>query len=178
MFKMHVKTLVQLCEVNRKEEQVQGGYQRMLSEFRIRAIAGYVVKGNPLPLSLLISFDEGEYDENSNTLIVPARRNNAWVIDGQHRLFGCLTSDLNLELPVIAFLKLNVAEQIAQFVTINKEAKGVPSSLYLDLLKDLPHLEKKLSSKARAADIADSLRSDEKSSFLWHHCFHKVTKTR
>jgi hypothetical protein len=51
-------------------------------------------------------------------------------------------------------------------VTINKEARSVPASLYIDLLKHLPHkkTEKDLTDE-RIADITRSLDSDETSPF-------------
>ena len=52
-------------------------------------------------------------------------------------------------------------------MTINKEAKGVPTSLYYDLLKRLPH--KKADSeiaKEKAVEIANQLRKDTESPFF------------
>ena len=57
-------------------------------------------------------------------------------------------------------------EQIEQFVTINREGKNVPTSLYLDLLKRLPHVKKPGEVAAeRAADIANELRHKKDSIF-------------
>jgi hypothetical protein len=57
-------------------------------------------------------------------------------------------------------------EQIQQFVTVNKEAKGVPTSLYYSLLKKLPpKMSPTELAKERSADIALALRADESSPF-------------
>lgn len=66
----------------------------------------------------------------------------------------------------MAFVGLPENEQINQFVTINREAKGVPTSLYYDLLKHLPtNTSESEVSKARAVDIAHALRKNETSPF-------------
>jgi hypothetical protein len=69
-------------------------------------------------------------------------------------------------LPVIAFLNLSIERQVELFITINKEARGVPASLYIDLLKELPKQksERELTDE-RIADIARALDRDELSPF-------------
>ena len=71
-----------------------------------------------------------------------------------------------IDLAFVAFISLPVEKQIEQFVKINREAKNVPTSLYLDLLKYLPEKSEAEQSKERAADIANSLRKDEESPFF------------
>src|SRR5207302_1636135 len=70
------------------------------------------------------------------------------------------------EVAVVAFLGLDIKEQIEQFIRINKEAKNVPSSLYIDLLKHLPDKSDTDIAKERSADIANELRKDENSPFF------------
>ena len=58
------------------------------------------------------------------------------MIDGQHRLAGAheaVALGTDLVLPVIGFLDLSIEKQVELFITINKEARGVPASLYIDL---------------------------------------------
>jgi DGQHR domain-containing protein len=106
-------------------------------------------------------------DRDGTKIIIPNKKNAGWVIDGQHRLAGAHQSDVDIDIVVMAFLDLPLKEQIKQFVTINREAKGVPTSLYYDLLKHLPP-DKTDSERAkeRASDIADMLRKDEASPFF------------
>jgi hypothetical protein len=52
-------------------------------------------------------------------------------------------------------------------IVINREAKGVPTSLYYDLLKHLPPKKSENDlAKERAADIANILRKDEETQFF------------
>lgn len=166
LFKIETKVLYKIVQVNRKVEDKMEGYQRALATNRVAAIAKFISKGYPLPLSLLISLDEGELDVDKKILTIPDKENIGWIIDGQHRLMGAHESKVNLEFAVVAFLRLPVESQIFNFVTINKEAKGVPSSLYIDLLKFLPKGNASDIAKNRAADIAYLLRSDESSPFF------------
>jgi hypothetical protein len=79
---------------------------------------------------------------------------------------GSSQEGTDIELNVIALLDFGEQEQIEQFVTINREGKNVPTSLYLDLLKRLPHVKKpgEVASE-RAADIANALRHQRDSIF-------------
>jgi DGQHR domain-containing protein len=91
------------------------------------------------------------------------------VIDGQHRLAGAAIAarqGVDVELPVVAFTGLTPKAQIEQFVTINREAKNVPTSLYLDLLHNLPDKNPADAARERATDIATQLRRDEDSPFF------------
>ena len=139
-----------------------------MSASRVNAISKYVNKGKPIPLSVLVSLEKKvEIDKKRKTITFPPSADLGWVIDGQHRLAGIHKSNAKFEIGVIAFVGLSTEEQVEQFVVINREGKGVPTSLYYDLLKTLP--KKKSDSefaKERAADIASALKKDEESPFF------------
>ena len=161
------RQLWSIVEINRRAEDKEQGYQRALSERRARSLAKFIDDGNMLPVSVLVSFDEAEHDVAKNTLAIPERANAGWVIDGQHRLAGAHFANRDIILPVVAIVGATLTEQIDCFVTINKEHKGVPTSLYYELLKSLPK-EKSEAEKAneRAVEIAHELRSIEDSPFF------------
>ena len=168
LFTMAADELWERVKINRKEEDKDTGYQRTLSRSRVNAIAKYVREGNPIPLSVLLSLDSKvKVDRDAQTLTFPASSDVGWVIDGQHRLAGMHQADTKMNIGVVAFLGLETEEQIQQFVVINREGKGVPSSLYYDLLKALPQKKTDAElSKERAADIATILKRDESSTFF------------
>src|SRR6185437_5156517 len=56
--------------------------------------------------------------------------------------------------------------QVEQFITINREAKNVPTSLYLDLLHNLSFKSLADQARERATDLATQLRRDEDSPFF------------
>lgn len=160
------KEIFQFVSVNQKEEDVDGGYQRVASPARTAAIAKYVDAGNTLPLSILVTLEKRATTINGNKITIKVSKKSGWVIDGQHRLIGAMQADSDIPLPVVAFIGLSLDDQIQQFVTVNKEAKGVPTSLYYSLLKKLPaKMSTAEIAKERAADIALALRADETSPF-------------
>ena len=165
-FSAKASVLWDILEINRRIEDKDEGYQRALSPSRVKSIARYIDANNPLPISILVSFDEAKLNKDKNELIVPNKNDAGWVIDGQHRLAGSHIAKHDIVIPVIAFTGLDIEGQIQEFVTINREAKGVPTSLYYDLLKYLPTKKPSEIAKERSADIATELKKDENSPFF------------
>jgi DGQHR domain-containing protein len=166
-FAADAKSLWSVVEINRREDDKELSYQRILSPSRRRAIARYIDQGRTIPTAVIVSFDaDTKISSDGEFVVVPNRPKAGWVIDGQHRLAGAHESKKPIELPVVAFLGLDVEAQIEQFVTINREAKGVPTSLYYDLLKNLPLKSSTDVAKEKAADICAQLKIDESSPFF------------
>jgi DGQHR domain-containing protein len=170
VFKAKASVLYKALSINRRIEDKDEGYQRALSPSRVQAITRYIMQKKPIPGAIIICFDKATFDKNRNEIILPAGTDVGWVIDGQHRLAGAemaARSGADIELPVVAFMDISEDNQIEQFVTINREAKNVPTSLYLDLLRALPTTKKPAEvAKERAADLATELRRDEGSPFF------------
>lgn len=166
IFTISAKELWEITAINKRDPDKDRGYQRVLSSGRVEAIKRYVEKGNSVPTSILVTFDKGVISADGRKLTVPNEAQAGWVIDGQHRLSGIHSSSVDMELSVVAFVNLDVKQQVEQFVRINREAKNVPTSLYIDLLKHLPDKSDADLAKERASDIADALRKDEDSPFF------------
>jgi DGQHR domain-containing protein len=168
-FSANAKVMWDILSINRKIEDKNEGYQRSLSASRVSAISRYIDGGNNLPQSLLITLDSSELitKAGSKYIKIPKTPDAGWVIDGQHRFAGAKNSKKDIVLPFVAFIDLPLIDQIQLFISINKEAKGVPSSLYLDLLRTLPSQYKTTAeiSKERASDIGTELKRDEGSPF-------------
>jgi DGQHR domain-containing protein len=180
LFKMKASALWDLTQINRRSEDKTAGYQRALSPSRVKSIARFIASNGLIPGSIIVSFDKGKFISASSVLNFPNRKNIGWIIDGQHRMAGAseaAAKGVDPELPVVAFLKLKLEKQIALFVTINKEARSVPASLYIDLLKQLPHkkTEKELTNE-RIADITRNLDVDESSPFHQRIAFTQQAK--
>ncbi|WP_417488029.1 DGQHR domain-containing protein [Maricaulis sp.] len=127
-------------------------YQRMISSSRIRKIGEFISKGGYFPTNLLVNFtDKPRFDRISNKentdpslkfgwLTLPAKYRSAWVIDGQHRLYGFSHLDdqfLDQSLFILAFEGMAVEKEADLFITINHEQKSVPRSLLVSLLADI-----------------------------------------
>jgi len=161
-------TLWEILQVNKRDPDKDKGYQRILSPARLASISKFIERGNPIPNSVLVSLVKGTtLSDNGKYVLIPRRKDAGWVIDGQHRLAGAHELHSDIEMLAMAFIDLPLKEQINQFVTINREARGVATSLYYDLLKHLPSNKSDSDiAKERASDIADMLRRDENSPFF------------
>ena len=125
-------------------------YQRLVSRSRMRDIGEFIKAGGYFPNNLIINFTravrfdkivQNEGDAVAfGQLYLPDRYRSAWIIDGQHRLYGFSPIDdkyLDQNVIVVAFEMLPKAEEANLFVTINHEQKSVPKHLLDDLEGEL-----------------------------------------
>jgi DGQHR domain-containing protein len=155
-------------------------YQRMISSSRIKEIGEFIAKGGFFPTNILINFsDAPQFDlipnkENTDPRIkfgwvtLPSKYRSAWVIDGQHRLYGFSRLDesfLDQSLFVLAFEKMAVEKEADLFITINHKQKSVPKSLLVSLLADIRMGDSDASTalSALASAVVRSLNTDKTS---------------
>jgi DGQHR domain-containing protein len=125
-------------------------YQRLLSRSRLKEIGEYIDAGGFFPNSILLNFrDTVRFEKQASVedrqisfgnLFLPDRFKSAWVIDGQHRLFGFTeTSDEGARhtLPVLAFEKLDKVSEAELFTTINSKQQKVQRGLLDELAGEL-----------------------------------------
>ncbi len=158
-------------------------YQRMISPARIKEIGDFIRKGGYFPTNLLINFtDKCRFDllpnkENALATIkfgwlhLPHKYKSAWIIDGQHRLYGYSHLEdrfLDQSVAVIAFEKMKTNIEAELFVTINQKQKSVQKSVIVSLQSDLKwgsHDPKERAS-ALASRLAKTLSADATSPFF------------
>lgn len=124
-------------------------YQRMLKTKRLKDIADYINNGGKFPTNIVINL---QYDKKLpftkkerigeltfGELQLPSCYASAWVIDGQHRLYGYALSDHAHDsvVPILAFVNLDPTSQKKLFVDINHKQVKVPQGLLLDLYSEL-----------------------------------------
>ncbi len=167
VFSMKASVLWGFLSINRRIEDKEQGYQRTLSVSRVKAVADYINSGRPITTSILISVPTGKF--SAGKLLIPQGKDVGWVIDGQHRLAGAhLAAQQGTDIPlsVVAVLGQEVDFEIEQFITVNREAKGVPTSIVYELLKHLPSRKKPSDVAAEiAAELGSALRKDTDSVF-------------
>lgn len=147
------KQLLKIAFVNHRALDDPEGYptyQRLVDKTRRKNIGLFLKNGGFFPTNLLINFNrkirfdpqvkDEENDIHYGQLYLPDRYKSAWIIDGQHRLYGY--SGLNDKLlkqniMVLAFEHLPRVEEANLFVTIIHEQKSVPRNLLDDLEGDL-----------------------------------------
>lgn len=131
-------------------------YQRILNKKRLNSIREYIEKENGyFPNSIVLNFQtrgkkdalrfdkSGSEDKDTQAipgyLYLPGRYKSAFVIDGQHRLYGFAgtKASSSVTIPVVAFENLDPYKQARMFVDINSKQVKVPRNLLNDLYADL-----------------------------------------
>lgn len=138
-------------------DEMMPSYQRIIKKDRLAKIRNFIEneKGY-FPNAIIVSIRTK--DENKKTLDfepapkqdssslsrigivkLPQEYQTAYVIDGQHRLYGYSSTsyaDKN-SIPVIAFVNMDKSEQVKMFMEINQNQKAVPKVLRDTLEADL-----------------------------------------
>lgn len=126
-------------------------YQRMLVPKRLKEIGEYIDNGGQFPTNIVINvkggirFEKREKigDSAFGTLYLPDKYASAWVIDGQHRLYGFTQSDRSSDpydkttVPVLAYENLSSTKEAQLFIDINCQQVRVTKSLLKELYATL-----------------------------------------
>jgi len=181
---------------NNANEDMMPTYQRLIKKERLKQIRQFVNRGGYFPNSIIISIDEGktklvfeqekkEFNPSEiarlGVLKIPPIYQSAYIIDGQHRLYGYSESQFadSNTIPVIAFVNLDKEEQVKMFMDINENQKAVPkplrNTLEIDLLWDSEKEE--LRRKAIMLKIAQVLGERKKSPLYGRIITGENTKT-
>lgn len=158
-FNMLPQHLLKIAFVHRRKkssipfQELSYSYQRMLNAKRVKEITSFLDNGGFFPGNLVINFQHGLKVDTvggkprfKKTVIgktrpviitLPPYYGSAWVIDGQHRLYGYADSDYrNIDtIPVTAFVKEENQAEI--FFNININQKPIDKNLLWDLYEDL-----------------------------------------
>lgn len=128
-------------------------YQRIIKKKRLKEVQTFINNGGYFPNSLIISIDtkgKGVQFDQSPTKVddalsklgvlhLPKRYHSAYIIDGQHRLYGysdTVFAKTNT-IPVVAFIDLDRTEQLKLFMDINENQKAVSKTLRVTLNSDM-----------------------------------------
>lgn len=131
-------------------------YQRMLQSRRLKKIAEYINGGGKFPTNIVVNLKTGKktklrfdtkekYGEEAlGVLYLPPNYASAWIIDGQHRLYGYAyaraTGGFNQDstvLPVLAYENLPADKEMNLFIDINSKQVKVNTGLLIELYADL-----------------------------------------
>jgi len=155
-------------------------YQRMVSSNRLKEIGKFIKDGGYFPTNILVNFmDPPSFlplsnKENTDPNIkfgwieLPKKYRSAWIIDGQHRLYGFSKLEdeyLDQSLFVLGFERMDTRKEADLFITINHKQKSVPRGLLDNLLADIrmgSH-DPKTALRALASAVVRALSSDNTS---------------
>ena len=153
--------LREMCFVSSKKEEPIKGFQRLLNNKRAKDISLYLTKSQGvIPSTLILRAQNNaniRYNDQEGKLSFDITRDSLLVIDGQHRLFGLIETDIEYEIPVSIFVNLNTFNEVKLFIDINTTQKGVPTALILDI-KGQAGTETKIEERQRL--LFDKLNCD------------------
>jgi DNA sulfur modification protein DndB len=153
-FSIEPEKLLKICYVlhrNKANVNMMPTYQRLIKKSRLKSVHEFIEDGGYFPNSIVISIDSKKNNFNrANTQVgstlsnvgifhLPKKYRSAYIIDGQHRLYGYTNSKYKSSntIPVVAFLNLSRTEQIKLFMQINENQKAVSKDLRNTLNADL-----------------------------------------
>jgi len=131
-----------------------GGYQRLVTRNRLKEIENFINGGGYFPNSIILNintkreeplnFDKVACTHDSKItepviLHLPKKYHSAFIIDGQHRLYGYSNTKYKgtNSIPVVAFENLPADEQIELFVQINSKQRPVSKNLLTTIVADI-----------------------------------------
>lgn len=167
---------------NKANSNMMPTYQRIIKRSRIKSVQDFIDNKNGyFPNSVIISLDTDgkkklEFDRantqvnsaisNVGVLHLPKKYRSAYIIDGQHRLYGYANSEMKSKnsIPVVAFLDLERSEQVKLFMDINENQKAVSKNLRNTLNADLlwtseNYLEQQTALRSRIAIVLSEDRN-------------------
>lgn len=168
---------------NNDYEELLPSYQRLIKKDRLKKVREFVDNGGYFPNSLIISVDTkkgkpmqfdligkvggGDSLMQMGMLHLPQTYQSAYIIDGQHRLYGYSDSEYadKNSIPVVAFDNLSNDIQLKLFMEINENQKAVSKALRNILEIDI-YFESEdpvLRKKALLGKIAKRLGEDHQS---------------
>jgi len=127
-------------------------YQRMVKASRLKAIGEYIDDGGKFPTNIVVNlkvdgklnFERKESfdDTATGSLTLPGLYGSAWVIDGQHRLYGYAHASREAQndksvVTVLAYENLPVRDEIQLFVDINTQQVRVQRGLVEEIISGL-----------------------------------------
>ncbi|MBK7624267.1 MAG: DGQHR domain-containing protein [Kineosporiaceae bacterium] len=152
---------------NKANSSLMPTYQRLIKKTRLKQVSQFIEAGGFFPNSLIISVDpgrrplrfdpvsKGEGSPRMGILHLPQTYRAAYIIDGQHRLYGYADSPRSETdlIPVVAFVDLPRSEQVRIFMEINENQQAVPKNLRNTLNADLLWSSTDLREQARALKL-------------------------
>jgi len=168
--------------------ELSDSYQRIIQKSRIRRIEQFIKDGGFFPGSIIVNFTRplvkeevlGEKRRLTGVrqygrpvvITLPPYYGCAWVVDGQHRLYGYADTNQKLSetVSVVAFIQESPAIQAKMFVDINRNQKAIQADLLWDLYEDLysESLEDREKELWTISKIAKQLNKKDPSPFKSH----------
>ncbi len=180
-----VSQMADISRIHRDENEELIGFQRPEIKAHVKGIIEYLDQKNVIfPNAVILAISpEVKFSPSrgprpnglnevaqSGTLTIPIYQEGeriAWIVDGQQRSLALSkSSNVDIPVPVIAFVSDNLQIQREQFILVNK-ARPLPSRLINELLPETRGitLPKELNVRKVPSELCDLLNRDPKSPF-------------
>ena len=177
------ETILPIAFVNHRDlrdPNAAPSYQRLIHRPRLKDIAGYLANGGFFPNAIILNFKkkirfdllkpEDEFGITPGEMTLPDTYKSAWIIDGQHRLYGYTElgeDEQGSHLPFLAFENISIPDETRIFADINSKQKSVSKKLIDEITGEikLDSADKREQLRAIASRAFDLMRDDEDGPF-------------
>lgn len=166
IFPMNSNKLLRIAYTSPRNQNRKSGIQRGLDKNRLKEIGEYYQSAREpgiLPNAIIVSLSKDSFFKDGKINIPIREQGEAFILDGQHRLFGFLpeyAKGKSMDLVVSAFINLKNQMKAYIFRTINMKQRKINPSLVYDLI---PMLRKEwvLFEDDRAKSFVDYLNNTD-----------------
>ena len=187
MFSLEPHLLLKLGYIlhrTRANEAEMPTYQRLLNPNRLKGINKFINGGGYFPNSVIVNFNKEvrglvfQPSKSGNGTIskagilkIPLAYAIAYIIDGQHRVYGYASTKYNKTntIPVVAFKGLSSHDQLKLFMEINENQKAVTPTLRITLEEDLYWDSDRIDSRMKALRSSVIQQLGGNSESVLHH---------
>ncbi|WP_081698862.1 DGQHR domain-containing protein [Marinobacter sp. EN3] len=152
------------ADIPRLSHKETNGIQRAKNDYKVRAIKKFLLGDdrNTIPTAVVITLKKGVYSISDlegggqRIEIHQDAGSGAFVVDGQHRLYGLNEYDKNAQVPVVAILDASDEERAFQFIVINNKVSKVAADHIRALTLNFtnPEKEQGLESRLNSARLS------------------------
>ena len=167
LFTISAKKLLRVAYTSERTQYNREGIQRGLRPDRLREIGKFLTANgsNPplLPNAIIVSLSSKSYYEDNCLHIRECPAGEAFVIDGQHRLWAFdqkYSGDADLNVVVTAFINLDDSRKAFIFRSINGNQRKINPSLVYDLIPMLRDKETVTFEDERCQDLVALLNEE------------------
>ena len=167
LFTISAKKLLQIAYTSERTQYNREGIQRGLRPDRLRDIGKFLTANGPnpplLPNAIIVSLSSESYYKEGYLHIRKHLAGEAFVIDGQHRLWAFgpqYSGEADLNVVVTAFIDLDDSSKAFIFRSINGNQRKINPSLVYDLIPMLRNQETVTFEDKRCQDLVVLLNEE------------------
>jgi DGQHR domain-containing protein len=167
VFAISAKRLLEIAYTSERTQYNKTGIQRGLRPDRLKDIGTFLKSSgsNPplLPNAIIVSLSSDSYFQDGRLHICKRPAGEAFVIDGQHRLWAFspdYSGSVDLDVVVTAFINLDDSGKAFIFRSINGNQRKINPSLVYDLIPMLRNKESVAFEDKRCHELVVLLNED------------------